>query len=73
VTLAVPGEIARPTSAFAVTVSAAVPLTVPAEAVIVVEPIARPLASPAALTVAAEALELAHVAVEVKSPVDPSL
>lgn len=70
---AVAGEIAIAVSVFAVTVSAAVALTLPNEAVIVAEPAAMPVATPAALMVAAETVELDQVTVEVMSPVDPSL
>ena len=70
--LAVAGETVMDVSALAVTVSVAVPLTLPAEAVMVVEPLATPVAIPAALMVAA-AVELVQVAVKVRFPVDPSL
>ena len=72
-TLTVPGATDRFISAFADTVRAAVALTLPTEAVTVVEPIATPSASPTELIDAAATLELAQVAVEVTSPVDPSL
>lgn len=58
---------------FAATVSDAVPLIVPTEAVIVVVPAATPVASPPALMVAVAVLELIQLAVVVMFFVEPSL
>jgi len=57
--------------AFPVTVSVVVPLTPPTIAVIVVDPAATAVASPVALMVAAAALELVQVAVELTFAVVP--
>ena len=70
---AVAGVTAIFVTVFAVTVSAADPLTPLTVAVIVVEPAATPVASPPAPMVAVAALEEVHVAVVVTFPVDPSL
>jgi hypothetical protein len=74
-TLGVAGVIATDVtvSVAAVTVSAAVPLTLPTVAVIVLEPAAMLVANPAALIVATDTVPLVQVAVAVTDPVDPSL
>lgn len=71
--LAVAGVTATFVTVFADTVSAAVPLTPPAVAVIVVDPAATPVASPPALMVAVAMLDELHVAVVVTVAVDSSL
>jgi hypothetical protein len=70
---ALAGEIAIDFSVAAGTVSVAVPLKAPVEAVTVLDPAATAVATPPELTVATEALELVHVAVEVTSAVELSL
>lgn len=60
-------------AAGATTVRAAVPVTPLIDAVIVEVPGATPVATPAELTVAVDALELVHVAVEVTFAVELSL
>jgi hypothetical protein len=59
--------------AFAVTVSVVVPLTPPTIAVIVLDPAATAVANPVAPMVAAAALELVQVAVELTFAVVPLL
>jgi hypothetical protein len=73
--LAVAGvtEIAVTVFATAVTLSAAVPLTPPSDAVIVLEPAATPVAMPDEFTVATAVFEVVQVAVDVTFAVDPSL
>jgi hypothetical protein len=67
------GVTAIDVSVFAVTVSAAIPLTPPTVAVTVLMPGVREVARPAALTVATAVFELVHVAVLVRTAVEPSL
>lgn len=65
--------IAIDTSVAGVTVSVALPITVPELADIVVLPTAVPLASPAVVTLAIAADDELHVAEPVRFWVDPSL
>jgi hypothetical protein len=73
--LAVAGvtEIAVTVFVAAVTLSAAVPLTPPSAAVMVLEPAAEPVAMPDEFTVATVVLEVVQVAVDVTFAVVPSL
>ena len=67
------GVTAIEVSVFAVTVSAAVPLTPPTVAVTVLMPGVREVAMPAELTVATAVFELIQIAVLVTTAVEPSL
>jgi hypothetical protein len=69
----VPGETAIDVSVLEVTVSAAVPLIAPSAAVTALEPAATPVANPPEAIVATDELAVVQVAVEVISPVEPSL
>jgi hypothetical protein len=71
--LAVAGVTATDLTVFAVTVSAAVPLTPPTVAEMVLVPAATPVARPEALMVAVAGLDEDQVAVVVMVAVEPSL
>ena len=72
-TLADCGLIAIETSAAAVTVNTVEPVVVPETALMVAVPIPAPVANPVLLIVAVDVLSEAHIAVEVKSCVVPSV
>jgi hypothetical protein len=71
--LTAPGETAIAVTAFADTVSVAVPLIPPSVAVTVLEPTVTPVASPPELIDATAVFPAVQLAAVVTTPVEPSL